>query len=182
MSSILDIHKLQATLPLQGDRVLVRPFVSSDLAINYVSWLNDPETMQYSSQRFRSHSLDSVQLYFDSFLDSPNTFLAIESQQNNQLVGTITVYIQPYHGTADVGILIGKGGKGHGAEAWCLVINWLLETCKARKVTAGTLDCNYRMIRLMELANMQLEATRRAQELVDGNPQDILYFAKFHAV
>jgi RimJ/RimL family protein N-acetyltransferase len=48
-----------------------------------------------------------------------------------------------------------------------------------RKLTCGTLACNDAMIRLAERAGMQLEARRRAQELVDGEPVDVLYFARF---
>ena len=94
----------------------------------------------------------------------------------------MTVYVQPYHGTADVGILLGRRGNGYGKEAWHLVIAWLLDTCQVRKVTAGTLSCNHGMIRLMEYAGMHHEATRAAQELIEGKPQNILYFAKFNAV
>lgn len=177
----LDIHQWMDALPLQGSRVLVRPFSDRDLSEAYVSWLNDPEIVRYSNQRFLTHDINSVSNYFKSFSGSPNAFLAIEDAQSRQHVGTMTVYVQPYHHTADVGILLGKRGKGYGTEAWCLIIDWLLNTCRVRKVTAGTLACNLGMVRLMEQAGMQHEATRTGQELVDGEPQDIVYFAKFHA-
>jgi ribosomal-protein-alanine N-acetyltransferase len=48
-----------------------------------------------------------------------------------------------------------------------------------RKVTAGTLDCNGAMLRLMEKSGMHHEGSRRRQEIVDGREHDILYFARF---
>jgi RimJ/RimL family protein N-acetyltransferase len=39
--------------------------------------------------------------------------------------------------------------------------------------------CNLGMIKVMEKCGMALEATRTAQEVLDGQPVDILYFAKF---
>ncbi len=180
MKGKLDIDKWMGTLPLQGEIVLVRPFVENDLSNEYVSWLNDPEIVRFSNQRFLDHDLVSARRYFDSFSGSVNAFFAIEDFQTKQHVGTITLYVQPYHSTVDVGILIGRRGNGYGSDAWCTVIDWLLNICQARKVTAGTLSCNYSMISLMKKAGMQHEATRRDHELIEGEPQDIVYFAKFH--
>ncbi len=182
VSKKLDIRQWVHTLPLQGERVLVRLFTNRDLSENYISWLNDPEVVRYSNQRFLTHDMDSVSRYFKSFIGSSNIFLTIEDAQNAQQVGTMTVYVQPYHHTSDVGILVGERGKGYGAEAWCLVVDWLLNICQVRKITAGTLACNHGMLRLMEKSGMEREAVRRNQEIVEGKPQDIIYFAKFHAI
>jgi hypothetical protein len=91
------------------------------------------------------------------------------------------MYINSHHQTADVGILIGNTshwGKGYGYEAFTLAVESLLQA-KLRKVTAGTMACNLGMIKVMEKCGMALEATRTAQEVLDGQPVDILYFAKF---
>ena len=182
MEAKLDIHKWVGALPLKGDKVLVRPFLESDLSDVYISWLNDPEVVRFSNQRFVKHDIASVRDYYESFSGSSNALFAIEDVQTQLHVGTMTAYVQPYHGTVDVGILMGLRGNGFGKEAWRLVIDWLLDTCHARKVTAGTLSCNHGMIRLMELAGMHQEATRAAQEVVEGKPQDIVYYAKFNDV
>lgn len=171
-------------LPLQGGRVRIRPFTAADLTVRYIGWLNDPQTVRFSNQRFRRHDADSAQRYFNGFAGTPHQFLAIEDATTSIMVGTMTVYVQEPHGTADVGILLGESevrGRGYGKEAWKLVILWLLKTCQVRKVTAGTLACNHGMVKLMELAGMHLEATRVAQELVENQLQDVLYFARFHA-
>lgn len=170
---------------LIGDSVSIRKFVESDLSSKYVSWLNDPEIVRYSNQRFLTHNLDSSRSYLASFESSANCFLAIEENDTKRLIGTMTVYMQPNHGTADVGILLGEKslwGRGYGGQAWCLVIDWLLHICTVRKVTAGTLACNRGMVSLMYQAGMCIEATRQDQELVNGKPEDVVYFAKFRRV
>jgi RimJ/RimL family protein N-acetyltransferase len=48
-----------------------------------------------------------------------------------------------------------------------------------RKVTGGTLRCNAAMVRIMQACGMQPDGVRAGQELVDGEPQDVLYFARF---
>ena len=80
------------------------------------------------------------------------------------------------------GILIGERtawGQGYGLDAWSSLLGWLLTERGLRKVTAGTLDCNAPMLRLMEKSGMHTEGARRRQEIVKGAEHDILYFARF---
>lgn len=157
--------------------VRLSPFTAADLTPAYVSWLNDPETVRFSNQRFRKHTLETCRAYFDSFAGTDNLLLSVKA--GGVQVGTMTAYVQSHHGTGDMGILIGREhwGQGYGRAAW----NELLDTLLARfrKVTGGTLACNTGMVRIMERAGMTLEGRRVGQELIDGVPQDILLFGKF---
>lgn len=176
----LDIQAL--TAPLAGDRVLVRPFTVGDISEAYLGWLRDPEVVRFSSQRFRVHTLESCQAYLASFEDSANHFLAICDRQSGDMLGTLTVYRSLPHGTADIGIMVGERrvwGHGIGAEAFGLVLTTLKTSGVIRKITAGTLSVNRAMVRIMEKAGMQHEATRHAQELVEDVPVDIVYYATF---
>jgi RimJ/RimL family protein N-acetyltransferase len=174
---------LQVCLPqvLESKRLRLRAFTPEDIQTNYVAWLNDPEIVRFSNQRFHKHSESSCRQYLASFTHTENRFLAIEDKLTHELIGTLTMYINSHHQTADVGILIGNTshwGKGYGYEAFTLAVESLLQA-KLRKVTAGTMACNLGMIKVMEKCGMALEATRTAQEVLDGQPVDILYFAKF---
>jgi RimJ/RimL family protein N-acetyltransferase len=94
----------------------------------------------------------------------------------------MTIYRSVIHGTADIGIMVGERkvwGQGIGVKAFCLVLSALEASRLIRKVTAGTLSVNRGMVRILEKANMKHEATRYAQELVDGMPVDIVYYSKF---
>ena len=44
-----------AFVELSGQRVVLRTFVPADLTDQYISWLNDPQTMRWSNQRFLHH-------------------------------------------------------------------------------------------------------------------------------
>jgi ribosomal-protein-alanine N-acetyltransferase len=167
---------------LAGGRVFVRPFTASDISGAYLSWLRDPEVVRFSSQRFRIHTLESCQAYLTSFTDSANHFLATCDQKSGAILGTLTVYRSIPHGTADIGIMVGARevwGQGVGAEAFCLVLSALKASGAVRKITSGTLAVNRGMVRIMEKAGMQHEATRRAQELLEGEPVDVVYYATF---
>jgi len=168
---------------LKGGKVVLKPFLIADINDTYIGWLNDKNVMKYSNQRFLLHGMDSCLRYQASFEGTNNLFMAIRRLSDNDLIGTLTAYIASNHGTVDVGIMIGNQsiwGMGYGLDAWITMTNWLLRRKDIRKLTAGTLACNFGMIKLMERSGMVLEATRKDQEMVDGKAVDILYYAKFN--
>jgi ribosomal-protein-alanine N-acetyltransferase len=167
---------------IAGERLCLCPFTESDITADYIRWLNDPEVVRFSNQRFRRHDEKSCLAYLRTFADSDNLFLAVHLADDKRLIGTMTAYVSSHHGTADMGLLIGEcglWGQGFGLEAWTLLLNHLLQVRRLRKITAGTLRCNLGMTRIMERSGMRMEAVRSQQELVDGETQDVLHFAKF---
>ena len=167
---------------LSGRKVVLQRFSESDITDAYIGWLNDPVTMRFSNQRFLRHDQHSSQRYLASFDGSPNLFFSVRDKSNGNAIGTMTAYLLPMHSTADMGILIGDSsvwGKGFGLDAWTTLMQHLLVELQVRKVTAGTLACNAAMLSLAAKSGMQPDGQRRKQELVDGAPHDILYFAKF---
>lgn len=168
---------------LQSSKIKIRIFLESDINDTYISWLNDSDVVRFSNQRFLSHSRESCLHYLASFQGTKNLFMSLHQVSDDRPVGTMTAYISSHHGIADVGIMIGDKsvwGLGYGQDAWNTLTNWLLEQNNIRKLTAGTLKCNVGMIKLMERSSMTLEAVRKAQEIVEDNPVDILYYSKFN--
>lgn len=169
-------------ITLQGGKTTIRPFCQEDLDGPYMSWLNDANTMQYSSQRFLVHDVASSLRYLKSFEDTPNGFFAIEDSETRVLIGTMTVYCTPRDGVVDVGILIGDkslAGQGFGKDCWLTMIEWLSSQDTIRKISAGTVATNKPMLGLMRAAGMIDDGCRRDQQLVEGKPVDIMYFAIF---
>lgn len=162
--------------------VVLERFGAGDIGEDYLSWLNDPEVVRYSNQRFVRHDGDSARAYLASFDRTDSLLLAIRSAAEGALIGTMTAYRSRQHGTADMGIMIGDRavwGRGHGEHAWSGLMEWLLQPGGTRKVTAGTLACNRAMIRLMEKSGMTLEGVRKDQEIVAGQAEDIVLYARF---
>jgi RimJ/RimL family protein N-acetyltransferase len=174
--------QMDVNLSLEGTLTVLKPFEISDIDQTYISWLNDKQAVKYSNQRFLKHDRDSCLNYFASFKNSTNLFLSVRRLEDQLQIGTMTAYISPHHGTADIGIMIGHKevwGSGFGGDAWATLSNWLLKQDRIRKVTAGTLACNLGMLNIMERTGMHHEATRKDQEIVSGKCIDILYYAKF---
>lgn len=167
---------------LVGNRLLVRPFIKKDISDTYLGWLLDPEVVRFSNQRFKVHTRESCQDYLSSFSGTKNHFLAINDRRSGSILGTMTVYFNVSHGTADIGIMIGERkiwGLGIGSEAFSLILSVLHDSGQVRKATAGTISINHSMVRICEKSGMHLEATRVGHELIDGVPTDINYYAKF---
>ena len=174
--------KKQAMAPIFGSKVRLQQFTESDITSTYVSWLNDPVTMRFSNQRFLRHDRQSSLLYLATFEGSPNFFYSVRDKSTDNAIGTMTAYVWPQHGTADLGILIGERsawGQGLGLDAWITLMHHLLQHLHIRKITAGTLACNTPMLSLAAKSGMTPDGQRNQQELVDGVPHDIRYFAKF---
>lgn len=167
---------------LVGRKVLLRPFQQSDITSEYISWLNDPDVVRYSNQRFVTHTELSCLKYLETFLNTSNLFFSVRTKADDLAVGTMTAYVSVPHGTADIGILIGQKsvwGTGVGQDAWDTLLNWLIDQRRVRKVTAGTLSSNKAMIVIMERSGMHREAVRPKQEMLDGEPVDLHYYGKF---
>ncbi len=172
---------LPINFPLTSARVRLAPFVVNDMTPVYLGWLNDPEVVRFSNQRFRRHDAATALAYLQSFEGTDNLFLAIREAQAGALIGTMTAYVDRRHGTADLGLLIGERGvwgQGFGLAAWQLLGDALLACPGMRKITAGTLGCNIGMLRIMQHSGMVPEGLRRQQELVDGEPQDMHLYGR----
>ena len=167
---------------LLGKHVLLRTMHSSDITPALVDWLNDPLVVKHSNQRFVQHSQASCLRYLASFEGSPNLYASVRLRSTDRAVGTITAYRSLQHGTADIGILMGERnfwGKGLGADAFGTLAGWLAAQPGMRKLTCGTLACNQSMVAVAQRVGFVREAVRVGQELVGGQPTDLVYFARF---
>ena len=118
---MIDKTKFYNFQPIQGEKIQLNNFTNNDITEHYLSWLNDPEVVKYSNQRFVKHSRSTSIKYLESFSATSNLFLAIYLKDEKIHVGTMTVYISDEHETADIGIMIGDRnwwGHGIGGDAW----------------------------------------------------------------
>ena len=175
---------------LQGARITLRAMQAVDITDTHVGWLNDPEVVRHSNQRFVHHTLESSLRYLHSFEGSANVYASVRLRagegdgdgDRDRAIGTLTAYRSQHHGTADIGILMGDRatwGQGLGLQAFLLLADWLAAQPGLRKLTCGTLACNHGMLKIAQRAGFVREAVRVGQELVDGQPTDIVYFARF---
>lgn len=157
------------------------PFAPHHLSDHYVAWLNDHTIMRFSEQRHFHHTAASCAAYLADVEKARNHLWAIEvPDEGGRHIGNISVTYDRNNGLADIGILIGAHGcrgKGYGATAWSVVLEWLKTRTSLRKITGGCLAPNKAMVRIMRGAGMIPDGTRRQHYVMDGEAVDIVYFA-----
>lgn len=172
------------TPTIETERLRLVPFAERHLTPAYVGWLNDPAIVRYSELRHRSHTVGSCRAYMESMHADGHLFWAIERTAGGDAahVGNLTAYLDPANGLADLAILIGASdarGAGFGREAWVGACEWLATQPGIRKICAGTIVANRGMLRAMEAAGMAIEARKVAHFVVDGQPMDLVFGARF---
>lgn len=150
--------------PMTAGSLSISCFRDELLTEHYVGWLNDPEVVRYSEQRHRSHSLESCARYLEWMRASEGLFLSIEVVDGvPSHIGNIYVAIDSPNRAADLSIMIGDKrvwGRGYASLAWCAVMKYLLYEAGLRRVTAGTMEVNEPMIRLITRSGMQIDCVR----------------------
>jgi RimJ/RimL family protein N-acetyltransferase len=159
--------------------VVLRYFDYSFITNEYINWLNNPELTKYSEQRHLKHTFESCKEYCEAFHNSTNFLFAIIDSESNEHVGNINAYIDIYNGTADMGILVGKGNKGYGYIAWIKMIAFLFQEKNIRKITAGTMSENIPMLKIFEKSGMKYEYTKKDQFIYDGNSINLIGYCIF---
>lgn len=169
--------------PIKIGGLLVSPFRDALLTEQYVAWLNDPEVVRYSEQRHRRHTLDSCARYLEYMRASDGVFLSIEVLEDGPWhIGNISVAVDRQNSSADLSIMIGDRnawGRGYASVAWSAVMRYLLCEAGVRRVTAGTMEVNKPMIRLMGRSGMEIECIRPRHFLWEGKEVGFIVASKF---
>lgn len=164
------------TLRAQRDLLKIVPFTEDFITDSYVGWLNDPEVVKYSRQRYSKHTKESSRTFLNHM--RPGHFWAILKADTNTHIGNISATVDNENQIADLAILIGQRsvwGQGYGLDAWRAGIS-LLHDRGMRMVTGGCMASNKAMVRVMEKSGMVPYYTRTGYFLLDGKPVDSIHY------
>ena len=131
-------HK--GTCPLTTDRLLLRPFVESDIPAAFRNWCSDPEVTKYL--RWPAHPVEDVTrmvlMDWISSYQRPDFYQwAIVPKADDQAVGTISVVdLDDHTGKVHIGYCIGRPwqGKGYMTEALEAVMAFLFDEVGAGRI------------------------------------------------
>ena len=166
---------------LKSPELSLVPFTSEFITARYIGWLNDAQLMQFSRQRFLTHTAETCLRFLQSFENSPSYFWAIASPDLGH-IGNLTANVDVHNQVADLTIMVGEKnarGKGLGLAAWKIAMHYLLNDAGYRKVTAGTMATNTPMINIMQRSGMVEDGCRARQFLYNGQEVDCVMYAKF---
>lgn len=144
-----------------------------------MGWLNDPEVVRFSEQRHRRHSIETQKAYFAA-VAPPHLYLGVI--HDKCVIGTVTVLLDEANSVANVGIMMGdksKWGKGYGFEAWRGVCDELFKL-GVRKIEAGCMAVNYRMMAICQHYDMIEEGRQDKHFMLEGHSVDLVHWGKFN--
>lgn len=166
---------------IETPRLRMVPFADEHLTEKYVAWLNDPNVVRLSNQRFATHTMETCRDFVRGFDGVVNHLWAVV-MKDPELghVGNVTANIQPHHGVADVGVLIGTEARGItlAPEIWVAVRDWLFAVAGMRKVCIGTVATRRGMLRRLTRLGMVMDGVRKDHWLFeDGTTADLAHMS-----
>jgi len=171
---------------LVGERLYLRSLDESDVGVDYVGWLNDPEVTRFLETGRWPTSAESVRAWVRRFEGSRTDIaFAIIDRASETHVGNVTLnHIHPVHRTADTGLMLGRKdfwGKGYAREAWSLVIDHAFRRLNLRKIVAGVVAGNDASLAVLRSLGFQVEGTLRRELWAEGDYRDALRLGLFAA-
>jgi RimJ/RimL family protein N-acetyltransferase len=167
---------------LKSPRLEIGPVHTSD-APQFAEWLNDPEVVKYSEHRHYTHSADTqLDYWYSAATVEPNSTNTIRLLTSYAAIGSISVNVDDKNNLANVAIMIGdrtQWGNGYGYEAWKTVCDYLFARKQIRKIEAGCMVANVKMIKICTEYGMSQEAVVPGHFLFDGQPMSMWTFGKF---
>jgi RimJ/RimL family protein N-acetyltransferase len=169
---------MNTTPEIITQNLVLRPFADVHLTERYVAWLNDLDVVRFSELRHRHHDAASCREHLIDLRNAGHFFWAIELRETPHThIGNVTAYRDPPNDAAEVSILLGDRSarrKSLGSEAWCAVIDHLIDQMGIRMVHAGTMAVNIAMLRLFEKSGLCIQGRLPGRFLVENEPVDLV--------
>lgn len=172
----------QATsLPLQGERVLIRAFDRSNDTALLEKWVADEFGRYFLLSRTSSKELNVEQL-----TRSDHNILSVITSPDGLPIG-VMAYLDFDAGLrkAELRKLIGEPGmraKGLGKEATKLWIQYGIRGLELQKIYLNTLNTNIRNIKLNEELGFKVEGILRNEVFIDGRYHDVLRMGLWNGI
>ncbi len=161
------------SLPLQGERIVVREFDRHrDLAL-FERWLAEE-----AGRQFLLSSVTARRLTIREVAKDPANRIGIIALPAGDPIGSVAYFdCDATHRKAELRKLIGEPsmrGKGYAREASALWIQYGLQALDLRKIYLSTLETNIRNIRINEELGFRVEGILHDEVYIDGTYHDVL--------
>ena len=163
------------------NQLKLRKFTKKDITKEYLRILNNKKLLEFSDQRHTRHTYQSWLKYLKSFEKNENLFLKLVF--NRELIGTCTIYIDKNNQNANIGFLIGnqnKHNKGYATIILKYLIKYLFQIKKLNKISCGTIDKNYPMIKVCKKNKMSLEAILKKEKKIKKKFYNVVIYSIFN--
>ncbi len=165
----------------QGEKVALRPLLSSDVNDRYLGWMNDSEVTRYLDSH-GPYVLEDLKDYYSKHAATDSSMMfAIVDRRTDQHVGNLKLEpIDRCLRTAVLGVLIGDKSywsKGICSEAVRLIIQHAFDQLGMRKIELGVRVEHSAAIRCYERAGLRAAVKGPVGESHTANDTAILWMA-----
>ncbi|MCY7354642.1 MAG: GNAT family N-acetyltransferase [Lysobacter sp.] len=162
---------------LRGNRIRLRGFRQDDIDDVYALYSDPAVTLFWSFPAWtqRAQAEDLLQHAIVSCSSDKILCWAIADSGSDRLIGSLTLFnINRAQGRADIGYALhsGQWGKGYAKEALRLVLDYVFDTLKLRRVEADIDPRNTGSCKLVQGLGFRHEGLLRERWLVDDALQD----------
>lgn len=152
-----------------------------DVTEDYVSWMNDPEVVLYTEQKFMSHTVETVTQFVHEMWQAEHCFL-FGIFMDDQHIGNIKLGpVNRYHQHAALSYIIGDKkcwGRGVASAAIAAVTVFGFSKIGLRKIWASSFDENTASIKALEKNGFMIEGCLRQQLMINGKCADQIFLGK----
>ncbi|MCE5325934.1 MAG: GNAT family N-acetyltransferase [Planctomycetaceae bacterium] len=147
---------------VDGDLVMLRPLVESDLTQRYLDWLNDAQVSRFLESGTFPETMDSLRAFYNAMQGSKhNVLFAIIDKATGKHIGNVKLGgINWIHRYGDLGIMVGDKAywhKGYGREACRLLLKYAFGRLNLNKVWLGVYGNHAAAIRSYEKVGFVIE-------------------------
>ena len=159
------------------EEIHVRPFVESDVSLDYLATLNDTKYMRFSRQSAFTHTRASALAYLREVTEQGGVMLAGTSVSEECLVATATVRPLREVGVLEMGLMTMRGfhARGYGLSMWRACLERLRVLDGVACIQAGTHRQNVGMRRILDLSGFRRQDNECSSSSYGGG-EPIRYF------
>ena len=148
------------TVECRAGTIELREFTPSDVTMEYVDWMNDPEVVQYTRQSDRLHSAESVTRYAEQQLASKAAHLFGIFHEGLHIGNIKLGPVEGRKGCAEVGYIIGRKdywNKGVASAVVRAVADFGLKELGLGSIEADCHEENVASVKALRNAGFEIE-------------------------
>lgn len=163
--------------------VLKKLNIKSNISLNYLKWMNDPDVQKFTEQRFKRHSLKDIKNFVQSKNSSKDEFLFGIFIKKNFLFHIGNIKLGPInfiHKTAFISYFIGEKsswGKSYGSKAISEIIQ-IAKKKKLKKLKAGVYEQNIASQKVLKKNGFKIEGRFKYEKVYNGRRYSYFEYGK----
>jgi len=160
---------------IAGSRLTLRKLKISDISKEYLDWMNDKKTQEYTRRRGKKMTMAELKKFIHDSERSKDWHFAIITNKENKHIGNIFLaLVDDLNKSADLTIMVGdkdEWGKGYGSEAIELLTEFAFKKLKLHRLSAASPNPSFNA--LIKKIGWMFEGARREAFKFKGNFVDL---------